>query len=430
MPQVAQHFAAGHLSLSKVKEITRLAGRMGDEQAAGLALVATAAQLSMLISTFVRLDDETLDDRAVDHPTEVIRDEDRLTAVPLGNGRARLIIDVSEVDAARVLTAVSAERDRLVRAQKAELEQAELDGDGAVELECHTNSPYATRVDAFLNLIGADEPARAQMAVHVSVDELERVCSASRGSESVEEVDNCENAAVDTDEQTTAESAISRHTAFVEGYGSIGRVSVGRLACTSPLVGVLIDDSANVLALGRSRRLASGRQMTALKVRDIHCQFPGCGRTAGLEAHHARPWSHGGPTDLNNLLLLCRHHHQHVHRARIRIEFCGGPFAGARTGTSGFAFFDSSGRDLSRARQALHEPAQHELAWDASETAEATQAVEDIGETAGEETAADPMGLQTRGGGADFHLEPCIWWMFNNARSYRRTGGGDQLTAA
>ena len=43
------------------------------------------------------------------------------------------------------------------------------------------------------------------------------------------------------------------------------------------------------------------------------CRFPGCSRVAKLHAHHVRYWSHGGPTDLANLVLVCSRHHTLIH---------------------------------------------------------------------------------------------------------------------
>lgn len=37
------------------------------------------------------------------------------------------------------------------------------------------------------------------------------------------------------------------------------------------------------------------------------------GRHRYLHAHHLIHWARGGPTDLDNLLLLCSHHHRFVH---------------------------------------------------------------------------------------------------------------------
>jgi len=48
--------------------------------------------------------------------------------------------------------------------------------------------------------------------------------------------------------------------------------------------------------------------------RDGCCRFPGCERRRFVDAHHIRHWTpHEGPTQLDNLLTLCRHHHRLVH---------------------------------------------------------------------------------------------------------------------
>jgi hypothetical protein len=68
------------------------------------------------------------------------------------------------------------------------------------------------------------------------------------------------------------------------------------------------------LEVGRATRTVSRAQRTALVVRDGGCGFPGCDRPQSwCEAHHLRHWLHGGPTDLANLVLLCRAHHRAVH---------------------------------------------------------------------------------------------------------------------
>jgi hypothetical protein len=48
----------------------------------------------------------------------------------------------------------------------------------------------------------------------------------------------------------------------------------------------------------------------ALIARDRGCSFPTCDRAPEwCERHHVVPWIEGGPTDLNNLTLVCRYHH-------------------------------------------------------------------------------------------------------------------------
>ncbi len=43
------------------------------------------------------------------------------------------------------------------------------------------------------------------------------------------------------------------------------------------------------------------------------CEFPGCTQTRFVDAHHVRFYGHGGPTDLDNLVLLCGYHHRQIH---------------------------------------------------------------------------------------------------------------------
>ena len=74
------------------------------------------------------------------------------------------------------------------------------------------------------------------------------------------------------------------------------------------------------LNLGRSTRVVSPAQHRALAVRDGGCVFPGCGRPlAWCEAHHLWHWLDGGPTDLDNLTLVCREHHRAIHDGGWRL---------------------------------------------------------------------------------------------------------------
>ena len=67
--------------------------------------------------------------------------------------------------------------------------------------------------------------------------------------------------------------------------------------------------------LGRSRRLFTSAQKAVLIARDGGCAWPGCQRPPShTQAHHIRWWKrHAGPTDLENGIMLCAHHHHRVH---------------------------------------------------------------------------------------------------------------------
>jgi hypothetical protein len=64
-----------------------------------------------------------------------------------------------------------------------------------------------------------------------------------------------------------------------------------------------------------TRRLVTGPMRRALLMRDRGCAFPGCDRDAKwADAHHMIHWSHGGPTALHNLVLVCAYHHGELHK--------------------------------------------------------------------------------------------------------------------
>jgi 5-methylcytosine-specific restriction endonuclease McrA len=51
-----------------------------------------------------------------------------------------------------------------------------------------------------------------------------------------------------------------------------------------------------------------------LLVRDRECRAEGCDIPGTwTEAHHWIPWSAHGPTNLENAVLLCSHHHHRAH---------------------------------------------------------------------------------------------------------------------
>ena len=75
------------------------------------------------------------------------------------------------------------------------------------------------------------------------------------------------------------------------------------------------------LNVGRTSRVITPAQRSALAVRDGGCVFPDCDRPlAWCEGHHLLHWLDGGPTDLANLALLCRAHHRAVHEGGWRLR--------------------------------------------------------------------------------------------------------------
>lgn len=89
---------------------------------------------------------------------------------------------------------------------------------------------------------------------------------------------------------------------------------VRRLACDASVTHITVGPSGQPLNVGRTNRTVPPALRRALVTRDAGCRFPGCDRPPEwTDAHHIVHWADGGETKLDNLLLLCRHHHRFVH---------------------------------------------------------------------------------------------------------------------
>ncbi|MGC4768525.1 DUF222 domain-containing protein [Micromonospora sp. DT44] len=100
--------------------------------------------------------------------------------------------------------------------------------------------------------------------------------------------------------------------------------TVRRLACDAAILPTVLGGIGQVLDVGRQRRLISGPLRRALVLRDRGCAFPGCDRPPRwCDAHHIRHWADGGDTSLDNAVLLCGHHHRHVHHGDWSVRLGG-----------------------------------------------------------------------------------------------------------
>jgi hypothetical protein len=101
-------------------------------------------------------------------------------------------------------------------------------------------------------------------------------------------------------------------------FGRLSATTLERLCCDAKICRVLTDGPSEILDIGRLTRSVPPAIWNALVARDRHCTAPGCDRSPEYcEAHHIWYWSLGGPTNLDNLRLLCWYHHkqEHIHDA-------------------------------------------------------------------------------------------------------------------
>jgi Domain of unknown function (DUF222)/HNH endonuclease len=134
----------------------------------------------------------------------------------------------------------------------------------------------------------------------------------------------------------TLRSGANAQPAELSGVGPIHPETARRIACDAvrtvvtvapPADGATLtagSTSLTPLSVGRATRTIPAHIRTALNLRDQGCRFPGCDRPpAWTDGHHIIHWP-DGPTELDNLVSLCRPHHRAVHEQGWRIHIADG----------------------------------------------------------------------------------------------------------
>ncbi len=85
-------------------------------------------------------------------------------------------------------------------------------------------------------------------------------------------------------------------------------------SCDAVLDLARFDGRGRLISFTSIGRIAGERLIAAVVARDRCCTFPGCTRPPAMcQVHHVTWHRHGGPTELDNLALLCGPHHRLVH---------------------------------------------------------------------------------------------------------------------
>jgi 5-methylcytosine-specific restriction endonuclease McrA len=99
----------------------------------------------------------------------------------------------------------------------------------------------------------------------------------------------------------------------LERGGLISAETIRRISCDARIAIAVDDDVGRTMFEGRARRDPTDAQRREIMRRDRHCRFPGCTNVTFTNVHHIVPWIPDGLTDIDNLALLCDHHHHRVH---------------------------------------------------------------------------------------------------------------------
>lgn len=93
----------------------------------------------------------------------------------------------------------------------------------------------------------------------------------------------------------------------------IGLDELRHLACDAEILPMIFSADGQPLYVGRAQKAVTKAQRLALYRRDRGCI--GCGiRPQACDCHHIQPWEHNGPTNIDNLVLLCPRCHNKVHK--------------------------------------------------------------------------------------------------------------------
>lgn len=163
-----------------------------------------------------------------------------------------------------------------------------------------TRSASARRADVLVDVIVNAASARPDIIVHVTPEVLTR--------QAMDEASERDGLPL----PTVRAEAISETS-----FGTfLTADEIQRIACDSTVTRVVFDAESQPIDVGRTRRLVTPAQRTAVRARDLTCVFPTCDRPPQwCDVHHLIPWARGGVTAVDNLVLLCRHHHTLVHEA-------------------------------------------------------------------------------------------------------------------
>jgi hypothetical protein len=229
----------------------------------------------------------------------------RLTRLPDGMTRATWLMDP---ETAAIVTEI---RDRAVSPKLGGPRFVETGmAERAERIERDSRTPEQLASDVILQLLRNGCEADTELLVGVGVPAV-RVLVTARARE-----------------HRSGHARIEGH-AHLEGQPTpISLATAERIACTAGTTDIVFDEEFRPLDVGRDLRLFTKKQRVAMAARDGGCMFPGCDRPPSwTEAHHIKHWVRDrGPTNVDEGILLCRHHHRLMHHNGWEVRRVGGEF--------------------------------------------------------------------------------------------------------
>ncbi len=294
LPLVSDMFAAGALSYSKVRALTRIAAETDEPTLVRLALAESASQLERTVRGHRRATGAGLAQQRR-RRARMYWDEHGMLVVSARLTAEEGAVLMAAVDTARAAADAPTSPDDRLRedreADRLDIDYRALSTADALVVVARTALDATPGDDS-----GAD---RHLVVLHVDADRLPPPTGTDGG-----------------DGARPEPASVVRR---IENGPGVDRPTSERIGCDAMVAAVVQDTVTGSLSAGRRTRRIGAALRRALLVRDGGCRFPGCHRRTHLEAHHIVHWYHGGPTDPDNLVLLCRFHHMALHEAGFRL---------------------------------------------------------------------------------------------------------------
>jgi len=284
LPKISERFDKGQLSFSKVRAITRIANASNEDYLLMIADHGTAHHVEKLVSKY--------------RTAKRLQDADIVRA----QYSNREMTHYYDHDGCLVIKArLPAEQGALI------VKALEM----AMDVQFRDNDVY---------------PKGSSTAVHVplgqtsdleSDSETEVVPIAARRADAFTDIAetymNNNESSGSTADRYQVVVHVTAVTSSIEDGPGISSETSRRIACDSSVVCIKEDENSEPLSIGRRSRSIPPPMRRALRARDKGCRFPGCTNTRFVDGHHIQHWADGGQTSLDNLVMLCRHHHHLVH---------------------------------------------------------------------------------------------------------------------
>ena len=293
LPLISAALACGSISYAKVRAITRVATPATEQRLLDVALAGTASHVERIVRAWRRTDRviaaQEADARHLSRHLTTWIDDDGMLVL-----RGRLTPEIGAV----VHRALEAAADQLRRETKDSPETSLLAEVTWGQRRADALGRLA-EVALTADLDGGHAGDRYQVVLHV-----ESAAASPNASAGPDEADERADGVLEVEDAAIRISAESSQ----------------RLMCDASVVTMYHDADGHVLDVGRKTRTIPTAIRRALSARDTRCQFPGCSAKR-CDAHHIDHWIDGGPTSLENLVLLCRRHHRLVHEGGFTLRW-------------------------------------------------------------------------------------------------------------